>query len=248
MRIHVLSDLHLEVRPFEAVPVDADVVVLAGDIANGAPAIEWAERSFTQPVLFVSGNHEAWEDDLVRANEDIAMAARGSKVRVLDCASAVIGGVRFLGCTLWTDFSLEPEATRQDVIERSRRYNPDHEMIRLGDRWFTPEDSIRMHAEQITWLQAQLAVPHEGKTVVITHFAPHPRSIAAQFDKHPANPGFVLDLDRMMGTAEGGPALWIHGHTHTAFDYDVRGTRVVCNPRGYPEEQTGFYPGFTVTL
>jgi hypothetical protein len=26
--------------------------------------------------------------------------------------------------------------------------------------------------------------------------------------------------------------LWIHGHTHTSFDYEARGTRVVCNPRG----------------
>jgi predicted phosphodiesterase len=248
MRIHVLSDLHLEVRPYEAAQVEADVVVLAGDIANGAPAIEWAARSFTQPVLFVSGNHEAWEDELGRATSDIAAAARGTNVRVLDCGSAVISGVRFLGCTLWTDFSLESEATRPDVIERSRRYNPDHEMIRLGARWFTPEDSIRLHREQLAWLQGQLAEPHTGSTVAITHFAPHPRSIAAQFDKHPANPGFVLDLDRMMGKDSGGPALWIHGHTHTAFDYDVRGTRVVCNPRGYPEEQTGFDPGFTVTL
>ena len=248
MRIHVLSDLHLEVRPYEAAQVEADVVVLAGDIANGAPAIEWAVRSFTQPVVFIAGNHEAWEDELARAAADIRAAARGTHVRVLDCSSEVIDGVRFLGCTLWTDFSLEPEATRQDVIERSRRYNPDHEMIRMGERWFTPEDSIRMHIDQLAWLRGQLAMPHAGKTVVVTHFAPHPRSIAAQFDQHPANAGFVLDLDRMMGAANGGPALWIHGHTHTAFDYDVRGTRVICNPRGYPEEQTGFVPGLTVTL
>ena len=33
-------------------------------------------------------------------------------------------------------------------------------------------------------------------------------------------------------------ALWIHGHTHTAFDYTVDGTRVVCNPRGYLDRRT----------
>ena len=27
--------------------------------------------------------------------------------------------------------------------------------------------------------------------------------------------------------------LWIHGHMHDSFDYNVNGTRVVCNPRGY---------------
>ena len=46
----------------------------------------------------------------------------------------------------------------------------------------------------------------------------------------------------------GRAALWIHGHTHTAFDYDVRGTRVVCNPRGYPHETTGFDPALVVTV
>jgi hypothetical protein len=31
----------------------------------------------------------------------------------------------------------------------------------------------------------------------------------------------------------GRAALWIHGHTHDSFDYVVRGTRIVANPRGY---------------
>jgi hypothetical protein len=34
-------------------------------------------------------------------------------------------------------------------------------------------------------------------------------------------------------------SLWIHGHTHTAFDYTVGNTRVVCNPRGYVHRRTG---------
>ena len=31
-------------------------------------------------------------------------------------------------------------------------------------------------------------------------------------------------------------ALWIHGHMHESFNYEVYGTRVVCNPRGYAPE------------
>ena len=31
----------------------------------------------------------------------------------------------------------------------------------------------------------------------------------------------------------GKACLWIHGHTHTSFDYRVGGCRVICNPRGY---------------
>ena len=64
---------------------------------------------------------------------------------------------------------------------------------------------------------------------MITHHAPHPLSVHARFATHPANGGFVSNLEAMMGP----PALWIHGHTHNSFDYSVKGTRVVCNPRGY---------------
>src|SRR5581483_10369997 len=94
------------------------------------------------------------------------------------------------------------------------------------------------------WLERKLYEPFGGRTVVITHFAPHPKSIAPAYTGHPANPGFVLDLSPLMGRA----ALWIHGHTHTAFDYEVKGTRVVCNPRGYPGEPTGFRADLTLDL
>lgn len=46
---------------------------------------------------------------------------------------------------------------------------------------------------------------------------------------------FVSDLSDVIERHQ--PKLWIHGHTHTRFDYDVGATRVVCNPRGYHHEQ-----------
>lgn len=32
------------------------------------------------------------------------------------------------------------------------------------------------------------------------------------------------------------PMLWVHGHTHEAFDYRIGNTRVIVNPRAYPNE------------
>jgi len=235
VRILVLSDVHLERRPFEPVATSADIAVLAGDIANGTAGIEWARRSFDIPVLYLAGNHEYYEADFDEVHTALAAAADGA-VRLLDCSEIVTGGVRFLGCTLWTDYSLVPEEARAAVVEEARRKNPDYEKIRRGARNFAPEDSIALCRDHSAWLERALAQPFAGATVVVTHFAPHPRSIAPAYAGHPANPGFVLDLSALMGRA----ALWIHGHTHTAFDYEVSGTRVVCNPRGYPDEITGF--------
>lgn len=243
MRIRVYSDIHLEWAPFAPPANGADVVVLAGDIANGAAGIEWARETFRAPVLYLAGNHEYYEGEFESVQAAMRAAAAGA-IELLDCTRIVIGGVRFLGCTLWTDYSLAPESERAAVIEESRKLNPDYKLIRWGSRPFSPDDAIALCTRQRAWLAAELARPFSGETVAITHFAPHRRSIAPAFANHRANPAFVLDLDEVMGRA----ALWIHGHTHTFFDYRVRGTRVVCNPRGYPGEPTGFRPELTVAL
>ena len=42
---------------------------------------------------------------------------------------------------------------------------------------------------------------------------------------------------------------WIHGHTHHAANYVVGGTRVISNPRGYPDEPVqGFDPELVLRL
>ncbi|MDE5446365.1 hypothetical protein GWG65_34395 [Bradyrhizobium sp. CSA207] len=61
-----------------------------------------------KPVLFVSGNHECYGSVLQDAAAKIRDAARGTNVTFLDAdAVPVIDGVRFLGCTLWTDYRFE---------------------------------------------------------------------------------------------------------------------------------------------
>ena len=244
MRLRILSDLHLEIWPIELPPADADVVVLAGDIDNGAKGIEWARGAFDVPVIYVPGNHEPYDREFWATLEAMRTAARGTRVELLECGERVIAGVRFLGCALWTDYSLASEAVRAAVIEAARKINPDYHLIRNGERKFAPEDAIALHREHRAWLAQALERPFEGTTVVVTHFAPHPGSIAPAYAGHPANPGFVVDLDSMMGRSP----LWIHGHTHTFFDYLASGTRIVCNPRGYPKEPTGFRADFVVTV
>jgi predicted phosphodiesterase len=244
MRIRVLSDLHLEVAPFDPPAVAADVVVLAGDIDNGAAGIAWAQRHFAGPVLFVAGNHEPFDAEFHATAAALRAAASGSNVRVLDCEEAVLAGVRFLGCTLWSDFSLYGPAGREIAIEALRRVAPDFRVIAFGGRRFTTDDWLALHHTHRAWLEARLAAPFAGPTVVVTHFLPHPGSIAPRFATHPLNPAFASDLEHLLARA----TLWIHGHSHAASDYRAGGARVVCNPRGYPGEPTGFRPDLVVTL
>lgn len=238
MRIQLASDLHLEhleywfpgartISPAHG----ADVLVLAGDIGKGTNALNLF-RDWPAPVLYVAGNHEsygaAWADTIVALRE----AARGTSVRVLERDEADFGGVRVLGCTLWTDYRLRSNRTQRQLMEHAELRISDHRQIRGEDgRYFTAADALQEHELSRAWLASELVRPYDGKTVVITHHGPNPLSVHPRYLGDPTNAAFVSDLSELL---EKGPDLWLHGHVHDSFDYNVNGCRVVANPRGYP--------------
>ncbi|MEK9776737.1 MAG: metallophosphoesterase, partial [Quisquiliibacterium sp.] len=100
MRLRILSDLHVEVAPFDAAHVPADLVVLAGDIHNGAEAARWARKAFpNDQILMVAGNHEFYDGEYLSTLELMRRQARQSGIAFLENEALVINGVRFLGCT-----------------------------------------------------------------------------------------------------------------------------------------------------
>ena len=108
MKIRVLSDLHREGGPFTWTDQGEDIVVLAGDIDNGIAGIEWA-KTIPKPVVMVAGNHDHWGcEDFHEGQTAMRKAAKGSNVHFLERDAAIITvgeeSVRFLGCTLWTDY------------------------------------------------------------------------------------------------------------------------------------------------
>src|SRR5947209_4440514 len=105
VKLNILSDLHLSFEPFARPVNDADVVILAGDIARPREAAAWA-LGFTKPVLYVLGNHEFYGGSIDGAAAELERLCRGTHVSVLNDSETVIGGIRFLGTTLWTDFEL----------------------------------------------------------------------------------------------------------------------------------------------
>jgi predicted phosphodiesterase len=253
MKLQILSDLHLGVSGMEPEQTDADLYVLAGDVARPAAACAWAQR-LEKPVIYVAGNHEFYGGELRRTVDELRTRCAGSNVHFLEQDELTIGGVRFLGTTLWSDFLLYGEGTlRQQAIEEALRLVWDFKKITLGpntDGLFTPADCESLFNDAHAWLDARLDDAFEGTTVVVTHFAPSPKSVHPRFAGSLLNPCFVSDAERLMGSER--VHLWIHGHTHDSFDYTVRGTRVVCNPRGYVKqgvmENQVFDPRFVVTV
>jgi predicted phosphohydrolase len=247
MKIHVLSDLHTEFAPFDPPETDADVVVLAGDTSTGTHGIELARKWFPgRPVLYVAGNHEFYRESTPRLQRKLAETARAYGIHYLENREVVIGGVRFLGCTLWTDFELF--GARHDSMDAAQAVMNDFRLIRVDPEYrrFRPADARVSHLISLDWLQTQLEKPFDGPTVVVTHHAPSLRSVNPRFHDHPATPAYASDLEWML---DGRVAMWIHGHTHMCVDYEMGGTRVLSNQRGYPEDAVpGFDPARVVEV
>jgi hypothetical protein len=58
--------------------------------------------------IYVAGNHEYYHHDIEILDNHLFELAEKSKLNYLQRTSVVIQGVRFLGCTLWTDFNIQP--------------------------------------------------------------------------------------------------------------------------------------------
>lgn len=249
MRLHVLSDLHLE-RGSEAMPaVEADVLILAGDIANGIDGIEWAHTwAAGRPVIYVAGNHEFYGHSLPGLVADLRRAAAGSSVHVLENDAVVVGGVRFLGCTLWSDFDFDGVENRALSMRVCERAVSDYRVIRHDepDRQLSAQDTRERHLASRDWLATHLAAGHDGPTVVVTHHAPYVLWRPPEQAWRLIAGAFVSDLSALMGDQID---MWIYGHTHRAANLEVAGTHVLSNPRGYPDELVaGFDPELVVAV
>lgn len=250
MRIHFFSDIHTEMGPVEIPHVPADVVVAAGDIGVGRGGLDFLlRRPSTTPILYVPGNHEAYGQDLPRLYQQLREGCAGTHVQLLEGDSTVLGGVRFLGCTLWTDFRLGGASMAEmHAFEAGRRMR-DFQRIRHSGtfRKFRPADSRAVHQAQRAWLERCLATPFEGPTVVITHHAPAAACLDPVFRGDVLAPAYASALDGLV--ASSGASVWIHGHTHTSVDLALGRCRVVANQGGYPDEPVaGFDPGRTVAV
>ena len=249
MRLHVLSDLHLEHAPFEIPEVDADVVVLAGDVAPGTRGIEWMRRHLDgRPILYVAGNHEFYGHELPALTGRLRDAARGTAINVLENDEVVIDGVRFLGCSLWSDFDFAGADRREDSMRICERLVNDYKKISSSDHDgpLRAQDTRDLHVASRAWLATALAAPHDGPTVVITHHAPLVRRRPESSLLAAVGGAFASDLSELM---DGAADLWIFGHIHRVVDTEVNGTRVLSNQRGYPHEPVAdFDPALVVEV
>ena len=252
--IQFASDLHLE---FERRPEDrlqlpiapgTTALVLAGDIHNDPAGLDAFVRPLAKrvPVILVAGNHEYFTHELNSMREQLSdWATSIPDVHFLENQTVEIDGLTFLGATLWSNF----DDARPALLKKSTSMMTDYAVIadRTDPRGrLRPERILREHQQSIAFLEHELRARDRAHTVVVTHHAPSLRSSQQKGE----------DWDHLYGSPldalieDCGPALWIHGHVHHSFDYQIGRTRILCNPRGYLryEENVDFDPGCTVSV
>jgi len=246
LKIHILSDLHLEFAPFKPPTTKADIVVLAGDIHLGQKGLAWAKQSFPdKTVIYVLGNHEYYGNAIPKLTNKVREAS--SHVHILENERLDIEGFTFLGCTLWTDFKLFGDPRLAGY--HAQTMMNDYHKIRVSPefRKLRSIDTALFHSRSLSWLQNELLSVNPQKTIVITHHAPSSSSIPVRYRSDLLSAAFASALDDFV--IKSGVKLWIHGHIHDYFDYKLGNTRVVCNPRGYPDENLfSFNPELVVEL
>jgi len=252
VRIWVLSDLHLEVadlaEPLE--PPDADVCVMAGDLCRGIDnGVRWLAENIApaMPCIYVAGNHEFYKGSIKEGLEAGRAAAREAPgVNFLENDAVTLGGVRFLGATLWTDFRIY--GAPESAMDHARRRMNDYRQIAWQKNpWqrFLPSHSYRLHQDSRAFLAREMGsspVP----TVVVTHHLPHPQSVPERFRGDPTNAAYASDLCPIIQEYE--PTLWIHGHVHDSCNYVLGPSRIIANPKGYVDENGAFNRALVVQI
>lgn len=206
-------------------------------------------------MVYVAGNYEFYGGYWERTLDDMRQAAREGGIAFLENDAVEIHGIRFLGCTLWTDFDMFGQEERGRAMQQTGEALNDYRRIKDDSLqslyWadakarpyeLVPEHTRQRHLASRAWLEKELAGADPDRTVVVTHHYPSVQSCAPRYRENLVFAGFgsQLPADLLARTK-----LWIHGHTHDTCDYTLwhqeedafRETRVVCNPRGYPRSR-----------
>ena len=249
--IHILSDLHLEFSSYTPT-IQADITVLAGDIYVGTKGLAWARECFpNSEIIYVAGNHEFYHHNYQILLEQFRSEAEQYDIHFLEKNEIILDGIRFLGCTLWTDYKCFEGLSQVAAMDNIGYRLADHRLIQTADKngqfgYFSTHHARQVHTDSVSWLTQKLFdESFDGKTVVVSHHGP---SLACEhefFGHTDFAPAFYSDLPNLMAKTD----LWIYGHTHSNLDVYINNTRLISNQKGYPNERiSGFNENLKIFL
>lgn len=260
------SDLHLEFhepgpgydfpKPTADCPAGSiDAILIAGDLHTGEShvhALLEIEEEWGVPVISIRGNHEFYHGEyheVIARQGEMAQEARmcGRNIQILDRDSIVLGGVRILGCTLWTDVAIAGLSQKDAAFGLKTLMNDYRKVLFATDGeaepdLMVPEQTMAIHAGDRRWLLEELAKPFDGPTLVMTHHLPAPELFTDKKAEYAEGYGSDMRADILGLKID----AWVTGHTHDARRGVIEGLHgpiaFTSNMAGYPGQRTNFEP------
>lgn len=259
MKLTLYSDLHLEFDPnFRPRNPGSDVLILAGDICvadyfNRGPEspkrqladqfLEFFEHVSSEwgTVIYINGNHESYFGRFDRTSSTLKKNLEHlTNIHHLDNEILELDGYTFVGTTLWTSLNNGNPITETIVQGAMNDYKVIQNKFGSTYRKLIPSDTTREHMLAKQFI-SQTSIEND-RLVVVGHHAPSSQSVHSRYNgvnDYQVNFAYYSDLENFI-LDHPNIELFVHGHTHDSFSYEIGSTKVLCNPRGYNGENPNF--------
>lgn len=265
MKFILISDVHIDINRWDPTcfiksSPDCNTIVVAGDISNDIwTTSKWIVglKNAWKNVLWVPGNHDYYNVKFAQRQEvDMSLNNRypfpkfqpeiknhykkwseDNGVIYLDHNNVVIDGVNFIGATGWHDFVAgEPYSKGQQI-----------------DAWYnkSADRVINWRDQQKDWIVVEQAAIDDASfirnsvdnsthpCVVVTHHLPHRElSFSRPYDQTWTKLHGMFVNTNFEDIVNPSIKYWCYGHTHFRSMREINGITYVCNPVGYPGENS----------
>lgn len=241
-------------------PKTSNVLIMAGDQGHyfsQDSQLLISLLEYYKHIVLVPGNHDMYLlsnkarkkyklDSQNRIEEMKLFCSQHKGLHYLDGDSVTIDGITIAGLGMWHDDSYglklgyHIEDIHQEWKNRMNDANhiyqngKDNYKISMGYGAYRKVSSF----DPVMYFQVQRKILDNIKTahIMVTHYGPRvPDAIPDEYNNLVASFFFfdgLNDIERIK------PKYWVHGHSHKVYDemYDM--TNIICNPLGYPDENT----------
>jgi predicted phosphohydrolase len=238
LKVRYFSDLHLEfIKPntidnfIRKIPPGMDeICVLAGDIGNPYEAnydifMNFISNNFKKTFV-IAGNHEYYNTTkTIQDTNDFLQNyfKQFENIRFLNNQFEIYENQCFVGSTLWSKIT-NPDYKINDVYEIPR---------------FDHIQYNKLNMLSIDFLENVLQT--NDNCIIITHHLPSNSLIDIKYKTRkmlPYNQWFFCDMDQFIQKNKHKIKCWIYGHTHMVSNNTISGIPFLCNPIGYPNENS----------
>jgi predicted phosphodiesterase len=268
-KYRIVSDWHLECYSKNSVDISDFIdisydcsdqtLLIAGDYGNdfSDDSLEIYFLSQLIPkfhnIVMVLGNHEYYNNNIHSLHTHLSKNVfHDTNITLLnnEYLNAPATYDTIIGSTFWTNFNNDDPLAKMafwNFMSDTRFIFKDENKTEL----IRPDDIHKLHTASLKFIEYALVYGDKNKkgsnNIIMTHHAPSPMSCHAQYKNSILNGSFYSDYNNFILDHQ--PAVWIHGHTHSSHDYMLGDTRIICNPRGYFDENLVDYnPNLVIEL